>query len=303
LFARDPRTGDARWFLAANPHDWFAFGTGGTIVPTRMACHGEKRDLLVHADANGYVYVLDRHTGAMLSAAPFVDGNAILGVDPATGAPRYNTAKAIRPNATTRDICPGWPGATGGGGTTMGGSSFSPRTGLLYIPVNRLCMDLEARDANYIRGTPFVGANVRLTAPSGPAERGAVIAWDVAAEKPAWSVDERFPVQSGVLVTDGDVVFYGTLDGSFKAVDGRTGRLLWQFQAASGFISQPIAFLSPAHGPCIAVFSGVGGGLGEAAEQRIDIRDATAANGSANALRDLKRPADASGALYVFAIP
>jgi PQQ-dependent dehydrogenase (methanol/ethanol family) len=303
LFARDPRTGDARWFVSLNPHDRYAFGAGGSLLPVRMEWHGETRDLLVHPDANGHIYVLDRPTGVLLSAVPFVPVNASLGVDLATGLPRYNPEKAINPNATVRDICPGWPGATGGGGTTIGASAFSTRTHLLYIPVNRLCMDLEARDANYIRGTPFVGANVRLTAPSGHAGRGALMAWDVAAEKPAWTVEERFPVLSGVLVTDGDVVFYGTLDGWFKAVDGRTGRLLWQFKAAAGFIGQPIVFLSPGQGPCVAVLSGAGGGAGEATENRLDIRDATAANGSANALHDLKPPVDASGGLYVFAIP
>jgi PQQ-dependent dehydrogenase (methanol/ethanol family) len=295
LFARDARTGDARWFVSLNPHDLYAFGAHGSIVPAAMPWQGRDRALLIHPDANGYVYVLDRRTGTMLSAAPFVAVNATIGIDPATGDSRPNPAKALTTNVTTRDICPGWPGATGSA------SAFSPRTHLLYIPANRLCMDMEPRDANFIRGTPFIGANIRMTPPG--RDKGALIAWDVAAEKPAWTVEENFPVESGVLVTESDVVFYGTLDGWFKAVDGRTGRLLWRFNTSSGIIGQPIEFQLPNQRHCIAVLSGIGGAAGEAADERIDIRDATAAHGYANAMHDLKPPADASGTLYVFALP
>jgi PQQ-dependent dehydrogenase (methanol/ethanol family) len=293
LFARDPRTGEARWFLSLNPHDRYVLGAAGSIVLATV----RDREVLIHPDANGHVYVLDRRTGAILSATQFIDVNAMVGVDPATGATRYNPAKAISTNSTTRDICPGWPGATG-----RGASAFSPRTGLLYIPVNRLCMDMEPRDANFMRGTPFVGANLRMAAVRGRS-RGALIAWDVAAEKVAWTVDEDFPVESGVLATGTDVVFYGTLDGWFKALDGRSGRLLWRFRTPSGIISQPIAFQLPDGRHCVAVLTGVGGVAGETSRDRIDIRDATAAHGYAAALPDLKPPEDSGGGIYVFALP
>jgi alcohol dehydrogenase (cytochrome c) len=124
------------------------------------------------------------------------------GVDLATGALRRNDAKAISPNAVTRDICPAWPGATGGDGTSLAASAFSPQTRLLYIPANRLCMDMEARDANFMAGTPFMGTNLRMT-PTPGTSRGALIAWDVEAGKPAWVADEAFPVEGGVLTTAG----------------------------------------------------------------------------------------------------
>jgi PQQ-dependent dehydrogenase (methanol/ethanol family) len=302
LFARDPRTGEARWFLSLNPHDRYALGAAGSIVLANMRWpdtggQGQDREVLMHPDANGHVYVLDRHTGAILSVAPFVGVNATDGVDPATGTPRHNPAKAVSTNSTTRDICPGWPGATG-----QGASVFSPRTGLLYIPVSRLCMDMEPRDANFMRGTPFAGANLRMTAAPGTS-RGALIAWDVAGEKAAWTVNEAFPVESGVLATDTDVVFYGTLDGWFKALDGRSGRLLWRFRTPSGIIGQPIAFQLPDGRHCVAVLTAVGGVAGETSRNRIDIRDATAAHGFAAAMADLKPPEDPGGGLYVFTLP
>ena len=297
LFARDPQSGEAHWFLSLNPHDRYEIGSAGSIIIASVRWQGEDRDVLIQADANGNVYVLDRRTGAILSAAPFVSVNATKGVDKTTGAPRYNPAKAVSTNSITRDICPGWPGATG-----RGASAFSMRSRFLYIPVSRLCMDMEPRDANFMRGTPYAGANLRMTMPAG-GSRGALIAWDVAGEKAAWTADENFPVESGVLATDTDVVFYGTLDGWYKALDGRSGRLLWQYRTPSGIISQPIAFQLPDGRHCVAVLTGVGGVAGETSRSRIDIRDATAAHGYAAALADLKPPEDPGGGVYVFALP
>ena len=92
------------------------------------------------------VYVLDRSSGEILSAHPFVDVNATKGVDHGSGTLRRNPDKAIRVNSTTRDICPAWPGATGG----TAQAAFSPQTGLLYIPASRLCMDMEARQTSFM---------------------------------------------------------------------------------------------------------------------------------------------------------
>jgi PQQ-dependent dehydrogenase (methanol/ethanol family) len=302
LFARDPATGDARWFVSVNPHDLYALGAGGSLLLADLPWHGSNRHLLIHPDANGQVYVLDPATGRILSAIPFTPVNATGGVDLATGALHRSNAGAITPNSVTRGICPAWPGATGTDGTSLGGSAFSPQTRLLYIPANRLCMDMEARDTSFMAGTPFIGANLRMTAAPGTS-RGELIAWDVEAGKPAWTADEAFPVEGSVLATAGGLVFYGTLDDTFRASDARTGRLLWQFRTSSGIIGQPITFqLSDGH-QYVAVMAGTGGAAGRVAENGIDLRDATAAHGYTNALHDLKQPADFSGTLYVFALP
>jgi PQQ-dependent dehydrogenase (methanol/ethanol family) len=302
LFARDARTGDARWFVSISPHDLYALGAAGSVLLADTQWQGRDRNLLIHPDANGQVYVLDRGTGAILSAAPFVPINATQGVDTPTGTLRRNVSMDVSPNAVTRDICPGWPGATGADGTSLGAAALSPQTRLLYIPANRLCMDMEPRDTSFMSGTPFIGANLRMKAAPG-FSRGALIAWEVSGARPVWTVAEDFPVHGGVLATAGGVVFYGTLDGAFKAVDARDGHLLWQFHASSGIIGQPITFrLADGH-QYIAITAGTGGPAGRVAEDGIDPRDATAAHGYANALRDLKPPADPSGVLYVFALP
>jgi lanthanide-dependent methanol dehydrogenase len=302
VFARDARTGDARWFVSINPHDLYALGAAGSVLLADTRWQGQDRSLLIHPDANGQIYVLDRGTGAILSVTPFVEVNATQGVDIPTGTLRRNVSMDVSPNAVTRDICPAWPGATGADGTNLGASALSPQTRLLYIPASRMCMDMEPRDTSYMSGTPFIGTNLRMKAAPG-FSRGALIAWDVIGAKPAWTVAEGFPLEGGVLATAGGVVFYGTLDGVFKAVDASNGHVLWQFHASTGIIGQPITFrLADGH-QYVAITAGTGGPAGRVAENGIDLRDATAAHGYANALRDLKQPADPSGTLYVFALP
>src|SRR3712207_483267 len=101
------------------------------------------------------MYVMDRATGELLSADPFVHVTSSLGVDLRTG--RYAPApeKYPRMAQVVRDICPAAPGAK-----EWQPSSWSPRTALLYLPANNLCMDVESVEANYIAGTPYVGMNV-----------------------------------------------------------------------------------------------------------------------------------------------
>lgn len=297
LFARDAASGAARWFDQLNPHDLFALGATAASIPVERDWRGARRRLLIHAGANGHVYVLDRLSGEILSAEPFTAVNATRGVDLATGALRRDDAKAARTNVMARDVCPAWTGATG-----SGAPAYSPRTELLYIPASRLCMDIEVRNANFIAGSAFTGANLRQKAPAG-GSRGALVAWDVAAGKAAWTISEDFPVAGGVLATAGGLVLYGTLDGDLKAADAASGRVLWRFKASSGIIGEPTTFPGPDGRQYVAVMAGLGGAFGMAARRGIDARDATAAGGAANALRDLPKPADESGTLYVFRLP
>src|ERR1043166_10132491 len=118
-------------------------------------------------------------------------------------------------------------------------------------------MEFEATPANYIAGTPYVGANVKMYAGPG-GHRGEFTAWDPAQAKEIWKIKEQFPVWSGALATAGDVVFYGTMDNWFKAVNARTGQQLWQFRVGSGIVGQPITYRSPDGKQYVAILSGVG---------------------------------------------
>jgi alcohol dehydrogenase (cytochrome c) len=112
-----------------------------------------------------------------------------------------------------------------------------------------------------------------------------------------------FPAGSGALATAGDLVFYGTLDGWFKAVDARSGNLVWQFKTASGIVGQPITYRGPDGKQYVAVLSGVGGWTGLTVSGDVDPQDGTAAFGIAYATRDLREATRKGGMLYVFSLP
>jgi PQQ-dependent dehydrogenase (methanol/ethanol family) len=297
IFARNPDTGQARWFYQWSPHDLFDHDGINENILVDLEVKGATRKVLVHPGRNGYVYVLDRATGEVLSATPFVHITSSHGVDLRTGRLIENPAKEPKLGRVVRDICPAAPGAK-----DWQPAAWSPRTRLVYIPHQNLCQDEEAYDTSYISGTPYVGANVRMKAGPG-GHRGEFTAWDPTARKKAWSVRENFPVWSGALATAGDVVFYGTMDGWFKALDARSGKLLWQFKAASGIIGQPVSYRGPDGRQYVAVLAGVGGWSGAIVANELDARDGAGANGFVNAMKDLPLYTPKGGMLYVFALP
>jgi lanthanide-dependent methanol dehydrogenase len=121
--------------------------------------------------------------------------------------------------------------------------------------------------------------------------------------QPIWDVKENFPVWSGTVVTGGGLVFYGTMDGWFKAVDARTGAPLWKHKVDSGIIGQPISYRGPDGHQYIAVLAGVGGWSGAIVSGPVDPRDGSAALGMINTMSDLPKYTTAGGTLYVFALP
>jgi PQQ-dependent dehydrogenase (methanol/ethanol family) len=297
VFARDPRDGEAVWAYQWSPHSLFDYGGVNENVLVDLPSNGGSRQVLLHADRNGYVYTVDRVTGEVLSARPFTRITTSAGMDAKTGRPREAPQKTPQMGRTVRDICPAAPG-----GKDWQPSAFSPQTGLLYIPENNLCEDLEILEANYIEGTPFLGANIKMYAGAG-GYRGALDAWDPVAGLKVWSKQEAFPAGSGALATAGDLVFYGTMDGWFRAVDARSGNLIWQFKTASGIVGQPITYRGPDGKQYVAVLAGVGGWAGLIVSGDVDARDGTAAFGFVNAMRDLPQATHKGGMLYVFSLP
>src|SRR6185437_15275002 len=119
----------------------------------------------------------------------------------------------------------------------------------------------------------------------------------------AWSIAENFPVWSRTLVTAGDVAFYGTMDRWFKAVDAKSGKLLWKFHAGSGIIGQPVTYEGSDGRQYIAILSGVGGWSGAVANAEIDPRVRNGALGFTGATQDLPTYTKGGSELIVFAIP
>jgi len=297
VFARRPETGEAIWAYQYNPHDLFDHDSINEHLVLDLQINGQMRKVLVHPERNGNMYVIDRQTGEVLSAEPFAYTNTSEGVDLRTGRLKYVEAKEPKQGKVIRNICPPEPGAKDWQPT-----AYSPKTGLVYIPHQNLCQDMEGTEVSYIEGTPYVGANVKMYAGPG-GNRGVFSAWDPVHAKEVWSVKENFPVWSGTFVTATDVVFYGTMDGWFKALDAKTGNQLWQYKVGSGIIGQPITYKGPDGKQYVAVLSGVGGWSGAIVAGDLDAGDPTAAMGFVNAMADLPKASTKGGTLYVFSLP
>ncbi|VTU39330.1 Methanol dehydrogenase [cytochrome c] subunit 1 precursor [Variovorax sp. PBL-H6] len=297
LFARRPDTGEAVWFYQFSPHDLHDYDGVNENILIDAEIGGKPRKVLVHPDRNGHVYLIDRASGEVLSANAFVKVTTSSGVDLKTGRLRYEPSKEPKVGKTVREICPTSPG-----GKDWQPSAYSPRTRLVYIPHQNLCQDSQTSQVSYIAGTPYVGADVKMY-PGPGGHRGVFTAWDPIAGKAVWEKQETFPVWSGALATAGDLVFYGTMEGWFKAVDARSGALLWQYKTDSGIIGQPVSYRGPDGKQYVAVLSGVGGWAGAVVSGGLDARDGTAALGFANAMKDLSAATRKGGKLYVFKLP
>jgi alcohol dehydrogenase (cytochrome c) len=253
IFARDARTGMAKWAYQFTPHDEWDYDGVNENLLLDLDIGGKSRKTLVTLNRNGFGYTIDRETGEVLVAKPFSVMNWAKDVDVKTGLPTLNPDKEPKPEVTVKDICP-----THIGGKDWQPAAFSPRTGLVYADIFNICMDLTDHEVSYIAGTPYDG--MELTTHAGPGGKwGAFIAWDPVKGERKWTIDEDFMTMSGVLATGGDVVFYGTSDGWFRAVDARDGKVLWSQKLGSGIIGQPMSYLGPDGRQYIAIAAGVGG--------------------------------------------
>lgn len=266
IFARDADTGVAKWVYQMTPHDeWDYDGVNEMILVDGMDVNGAKHDVLVHFDRNGFAYTMDRASGELLVAKkydPKVNWATEVNMDPASdqyGRPQVVAKYSTQQNGedvNSTGICPAALGTK-----DQQPAAYSPKTGLFYVPTNHVCMDYEPYKVSYTAGQPYVGATVAMyPAPESHGGMGNFIAWDAAKGEIVWSKPEQFSVWSGALATDGDVIFYGTLEGYIKAVDN-DGNELYKFKTPSGIIGNVNTF---EHGgkQYIAVLSGVGGWAG-----------------------------------------
>jgi lanthanide-dependent methanol dehydrogenase len=295
IWARNPETGMAKWAYQIEPHDGFDYDEIMENVLVDMPWQGKVRKLLIHPGRTGFVYVLDRQSGELLSAEKFEPVTWADGFDLRTGMVSENKNMRTHFGVYSKGICPSSTGAK-----EFVPSSFSPKTGYLYIPAHNTCMDYEGTAVNYIAGTPYLGASVRMY-PGPGGYQGEFMAWDVANARKVWSIKEKdFPVYSGVLTTGGDLAFYGTMDGWFRAVDDRSGKVLWQFKTASGIVGNPMTFMGPDGKQYVAIYSGIGGWMGAAALPDVSTDDPYAALGAVGAMRKIKAASPPGDLLYVF---
>ena len=255
VLARRPRDGSLVWGYQFTPHDSWDYDSNAEMILADFVVGGRLRKVLVHFDKNGFAYTLDRATGEVLVAEPFAHVTWAKSINRSTGLPFVDTTKTTGASrGNVQGICP----SLEGGKSPASPAAYSPRTGLFYTATNNLCMSYQAVPVTRIPGTPYIGAATPYTAGPG-GHMGSFIAWDAARGRKVWEIKEKFPVWSGSVVTAGDVVFYGTLDGWFKAADARSGRQLWKFKVGSGVVGAPISFRGPDGKQYVAIYAGIGG--------------------------------------------
>lgn len=305
IMARDADTGMAKWLYQMTPHDeWDYDGVNEMILADDIKIDGKDRNVLVHFDRNGFAYTLDRATGELLVAKkydPAVNWATEIVMDKNSkdyGRPvvvdKYSTAKQGE-DVNTTGICPAALGTK-----DQQPASYSPKTKLFYVPTNHVCMDYEPYKVSYTAGQPYIGATLSMyPAPNSHGGMGNFIAWDAAKGEIVWSKPEQFSVWSGALATDGDVVFYGTLEGYLKAVD-KNGKELYKFKTPSGIIGNVTTYEHKGK-QYVAVLSGVGGwaGIGLAA----GLTKGTDGLGAVGGYAGLSDYTALGGQLTVFAVP
>jgi lanthanide-dependent methanol dehydrogenase len=299
IIARRPDDGHVVWAYQLVPHDHHDYDEIMENILVDMDWKVQpKRKLLIHPGRTGFVYVLDRSTGELLAADKYVEStNWATGYDFKTGLPHQVPEKKTGMGRVVQDICPSSTGAK-----DFIPSAFSPLTGLVYIPAHNTCMDYEGIAANYIAGTPYLGADVKMY-PGPGGYQGELIAWDPVRGRKVWGIrDAALPVYSGVLATAGNLVFYGTMEGFFRAVDARTGTILYQFHTGSGIVGDPITYMGADGKQYVAIYSGVGGWMGAVAYPFISADDTHAGLGVVGAMKDIKKYTAPGGAVYLFSL-
>jgi alcohol dehydrogenase (cytochrome c) len=286
------------------PHDQWDYDGVNEMVLAELNMGGKERNVLVHFDRNGFGYTLDRETGELLVAEKYDPAvNWATKIDMDKSSKTYGRPEVVAqyaPGSKGEDvnytaICPAALGSK-----DQQPSSYSPETGLFYVPTNHVCMDYEPSRVAYTAGQPYVGATLSMFPAPGGKDMGNLIAWDARTGKIVWSDSEMFSVWSGVLTTSGGVGFYGTLEGYLKAVDLKTGKELYKFKTPSGIIGNVTTYTHKGK-QYVAVLSGVGGwaGIGLAA----GLTKANEGLGAVGGYAALSSYTSLGGTLTVFALP
>jgi len=264
VVALNPDTGKYIWHYQETPGDTWDFTATQPMILATLQRGGKPAKVLLHAPKNGFFYVIDRASGQPLSAQNFTPVNWATSIDMKTGRPvevagaRYLTGPF--------DALP-----SSYGSHSWQPMSFSPKTGLVYLPAQEIPARYEQEDHfKYRPGTWNLGAALfKQSLPDDPGTRKAIkalykgylLAWDPIAQREIWRVQHDGPSNGGTLATAGDLVFEGDALGTFRAYQARTGKRLWAFEAHDAIMAGPVSYAVGGE-QYIAVMAGLGGGYG-----------------------------------------
>jgi alcohol dehydrogenase (cytochrome c) len=232
MLALDADSGGLKWYFQFTPHDLHDYDATQVAVLLDANWDGQRRKLLIQANRNGFLYVLDRTTGQFLSAKPFGHVTWAKSIGP-DGRPVVDPS--AEPNATGTIVCPGALGMT-----NWYSPSYDPDTQLLYVTTSTECDVFTGAPQEYRPGHDFLGS-VYVPAPH---ERpsGTLKALDPLTGAQKWEFKYFSTPEGGALSTAGNVVFAGDADGNFIALDARTGRDLWHVQVGAAIYSAAITY-------------------------------------------------------------
>ncbi|MGC1450209.1 MAG: PQQ-dependent dehydrogenase, methanol/ethanol family [Candidatus Sulfotelmatobacter sp.] len=235
VLALDPDTGELKWHFQFTPHDLYDYDANETPVLVDVEEDGATRHVLVQANRNGFLYVLDRVTGKFLRATPFVQKlNWATGVD-ASGRPKLS---GRIPSAQGTYICPGINGAT-----NWFSPSYNPDAGLFFVMALESCNLFFSKPRQFTPGETFYGTGTKL--PPDEHAQKTLLAYSLAEGKPVWRYPQVGPSDSwaGTLTTAGGLVFFGDDAGSLEAVGALTGSALWHFNTGQTMHASPMSYM------------------------------------------------------------
>ena len=264
IVALNPDTGEYLWHYQQVPGDNWDYTASQQMTLAEIPWEGQQRKVILHAPKAGFVYIVDRETGKLLSAEPYTTVTWASGYDLDTGRPRENPGQDY-------DGEPAMVFPSAMGGHNWHPMAYSPDTGLLYIPELDMGMEfneIDAVDYKHLRRHYNTGYELSGEAYSQEftqamlthLPKASLLAWDPVRQQAAWKLPHPYTHNGGVLATGGNLVFQGTSDGRFIAVRADNGELLWTFPMETSVMAGPISYRVNGE-QYIAVTAGRGGAL------------------------------------------
>lgn len=254
MIAFRPKTGEWAWYYQTTPNDPFDYDGINALVLAEIPVDGAPKKVIIQANRSGIFYVVERATGKLVAANPYVKVTWTEGIDKQTGRPIPSDAFKRVMAGENVEI---WP--SGSGGTNWFPMSYSPQTGLAYVNTMNLGTTYQAIPAAQVPQLKVGGDFQQVKRTNiAPEIKGYLNAIDPLTGKSKWQIPFKSPNWSGTLVTASNIVFSGTMTGDFIAVDAQEGQVLWHFQTSSGIIAPPVTWEQNGK-QMIAVLSGIGG--------------------------------------------
>lgn len=236
IVAVDADTGEYVWHYQTTPAEHTDYNASMDMTLATLSIDGQDRQVLIQAPKNGFLYVIDRTNGELISAEPYAKVSWATHVDLDTGRPvevpgyRYHG----------KEMFELWPSVSGA--HSWQPQSFNPDTGLLYLPVIERAslvgdQGLDLADANVGNG---LGGIFNLDLPG--ARKSYLKAWDPVAQQERWTVETPGDWPGGTMTTAGNLVFQGQVDGRFTAYNASSGEVVWSYQVGVPVLAPPISY-------------------------------------------------------------